>query len=187
MDHPRKMNHKQVPIDQVVSWSKNPKNVKKADFERLKFQIKRLGVYRPLVVVQEKGRYVTLGGNSRLLALKKLGIKRVDVSIVEAETDLMKIEYALSDNDQVGEIDEQKLAELLAPHIEEISLDQYKVNTQEAQDLNHVIEMFSPAGEDDQDRLDRYVKSELVECPRCGNEFIPGDKDAGYELEGPEE
>lgn len=139
------MNLKKVSIDEVISWDKNPRNITKKDFERLKKQITELGMYKPLLAVRENGKYIILGGNMRLEALKALGISEVDLTVVQAKTERDKIKYALSDNDRVGAYDEQALAELIFPHIEEISLEDYKVDLGEPwTDLKLVIERFGP-------------------------------------------
>ena len=142
------MEIKTVSIDQVSLWDKNPRNIKTADFKRLKKQITELGVYKPLIACKENGGYTVLGGNMRLRALKELGIKEVGISIVKAETEAKKIKYALSDNDRAGEYDEQQLAELVYPHIEEISLEDYKVDLGEAIDLKEAVAEFGPDGPD---------------------------------------
>ena len=80
----------------------------------------------------------------RLRALKEMGIKEVDIFIVSADTEAKKIKYALSDNDRAGEYDEQQLAELVYPHIEEINLEEYKVDLGEAATLADVIEDYGP-------------------------------------------
>jgi len=49
------VNIRRVPISEVVLWDKNPRGILKADFERLKRQIKRLGVYKPLVACEVGG------------------------------------------------------------------------------------------------------------------------------------
>ena len=171
-----KMEIKKVPISEISVWEKNPRNIKTKDFERLKRQIEELGVYKPLICVRENGRYMTLGGNMRLRALQDMGIKEVDISIVKADTEAQRIKYALSDNDRAGEYIEQDLAELVYPHIEEINLEDYKVDLGEAMDLTSVIEMFSSAGEEEQGRLDQLAEKEKVQCPECGCEFVPFQK-----------
>jgi ParB-like chromosome segregation protein Spo0J len=65
------MNLVRVPIAQVSTWDKNPRGIKTKDFDRLKKQITKLGVYKPLVAVKENGGYVVLGGNMRLKALPR--------------------------------------------------------------------------------------------------------------------
>lgn len=41
------MNILTVPISKVSPWQENPRRIKKRDFERLKKQIKALGLYKP--------------------------------------------------------------------------------------------------------------------------------------------
>jgi len=143
------MNIKKVPISEVDVWDKNPRNIKTKDFERLKRQIKELGVYKPLICVRNNGRYVTLGGNMRLRALQDMGIKEIDISIVNADAEAQRIKYALSDNDRAGEYEEQQLAELIYPYIEEINLEDFKVDLGEAVDMKSVIEEFGPSDEEE--------------------------------------
>lgn len=163
-----------VPIGQLDLWDKNPRGISKVDFARLKKQITKLGVYKPLVAYQSKDRYVVLGGNMRLRALKDMGIKEVEVSVVEAKTEARRIEIALSDNDRAGFYEEDKLAELVYPEIENLDLEDYKVDLGEAVDLKKVIEgVSSPAGGGDQEGIDKLVENESVVCPECGHEFIP--------------
>ena len=169
------MNIQKVPISEVNLWDKNPRNIKTKDFERLKKQIKDLGVYKPMIAVKENGGYTVLGGNMRLRALKELGFKDVDISVVNAKTEAQKIKFALSDNDRAGEYDEQMLAELVYPHIEEINLEDYKVDLGEAVDLQSVIEDFGPNldGEEDEkadiinvafsgEQLKDYLKKDIL-------------------------
>lgn len=138
------MNIKTVPIAQVDVWKDNPRNIKTTDFERLKRQIKELGVYKPLICVLENGSYITLGGNMRLLALRALGHKEIDISVVEAKSQAMRIKYALSDNDRAGEYDEQAVAEWVYPLIKDINLDDYKVDLGVAINLKTLLSGFGP-------------------------------------------
>ena len=59
------MNVIKVPIASVLPWDKNPRGIKTKDFDRLKKQIGKLGVYKPLICYKEDGHYVVLGGNMR--------------------------------------------------------------------------------------------------------------------------
>lgn len=133
-----------VPIASVKLWDKNPRGIKTKDFERLKKQITKLGVYKPLVCYKEDGKYVVLGGNMRIRALKDMGLKEVDISIVKPKTEAEKIEFALSDNDRAGFYEEDKLAELVYPFIKDIDLSGFKVDLGEAIDLKGVVERFGP-------------------------------------------
>lgn len=52
------MEIKRVPISSVVPWAKNPRGILEGDFARLKKQIQKLGIYKPLVTCKENGKYV---------------------------------------------------------------------------------------------------------------------------------
>jgi len=138
-----------VPIEKCKIWDKNPRGITKKDFERLKKQIQKLGVYKPLIACQENGKYIILGGNMRLRALQELGYKEVELSIIEAKSEKEKIEYSLSDNDRVGYYEEEKLAELIYPHIDELELEDFKIDIGEAISLKDVVEDFGPDIDDE--------------------------------------
>ena len=138
-----------VPIEKCELWDKNPRGITKKDFERLKKQIQKLGVYKPLIACQENGKYIILGGNMRLRALQELGYKEVELSIVEAKTEKEKIEYSLSDNDRVGYYEEEKLAELIYPHLDELELEDFKIDIGETISLKDVVEDFGPNIDDE--------------------------------------
>ncbi len=136
---------KKVPISEIDVWDKNPRNIKTEDFKRLKRQIEELGIYKPLLCFQEKGKYITLGGNMRLRALREMKFEEVDVSIVKPKSEAEKIKFALSDNDRAGQYDEDMLAELVFPHIEDIKLEDYKIDINEPWlDLKKIIERVGP-------------------------------------------
>jgi len=160
------MEIKRVPISQVEPWDKNPRNIKTKDFERLKKQILELGIYKPLICYKEGDKYITLGGNMRLLALRELGIPEVEISIVHPKSEAEKIKYNLSDNDRAGEYDDQALAELIYPHQDEIQLEDFKVDLGEAIDLKGVIEDFGPDITPKEKEVDENLETQN-ECPRC--------------------
>ena len=164
----RPLTIKRVPIAQVEPWAKNPRGIKTADFERLKKQILKLGVYKPLICYEDKGRYVVLGGNMRIRALKDLGLKEVEISVVKPTSEAQKIEFALSDNDRAGFYEEDKLAELVIPHIAELDLSDFKIDIGEPVDLKNVIEKFGPdLGEPKEQEFDENIET-TNECPKCG-------------------
>ena len=143
------MNIIKVPISKVKLWDKNPRNIKTADFERLKKQIADLGVYKPLIACPENGGYTILGGNMRLRALQDMGLKEVDISIIEPKNEAEKVKYALSDNDRVGIYMEDELAELVYPFKDEIDLSDYKIDLGEPASLEDVISDYGPDAEDE--------------------------------------
>jgi len=138
------MNIIKVPISKVKPWEDNPRNIKRQDFDRLKRQIKDLGVYKPLIAFPENGQYIVLGGNMRLEALKSMKVKQVELSIIHPKTQADKIKYALSDNDNVGIYQDDKLAELIYPEIEDINLSDYKADIDFPDDLQTILSNFIP-------------------------------------------
>jgi hypothetical protein len=143
-----------VSIDLLDVWKDNPRNIKTVDYARLKKQILRLGLYKPLVCFFEKGRYVVLGGNMRLLVLRESGIREVEVSVVDAKTKARRLEYALSDNDRAGEYIEDKLVELVFPFQKEIDLQDYKVDLLSPIGLDQLINGRQPSEDLDQELAD---------------------------------
>lgn len=146
------MEIKEVPIEEVDVWDKNPRNIRKQDFERLKRMIEKLGVYKPLICVKEKGKYITLGGNMRLRACRDLGHTTIGISIVEAKTDAEKLEFALSDNDRAGEYDDQTLAEMIYNSKDGIDTQLFKIDQHRPMSVEELLTHFGPkieAGEED--------------------------------------
>ena len=166
------MNIERVPISKVIPWEKNPRGIKAKDFDRLKKQITKLGVYKPLLAYRENGHYVVLGGNMRIRALKELGLQEVDISIIKPKSEAQKIEYALSDNDRVGYYEEEALAELVYPHIAEIDLGEFKVDLGEPIDLKQVVERYGPDIDDGADEVPEVDDTPAV--TRMGDLFTLG-------------
>lgn len=162
--------YKTVAVALIDPWEDNPRGILEEDFDRLKRQILRLGVYKPLLVYQDGDRYVALGGNMRVRAFKDLGLESVAVSIVSPRTKAEKIAYALSDNDRAGFYQDQQLAELVIPHIAELDLDGLKVDLGKPIDLKGVIESFGPPVDGPAPTEEDYDEKiePTTECPKCG-------------------
>jgi len=168
LDPKRALDIRRVPLAKVEPWDKNPRGIKTKDFDRLKKQILKLGVYKPLICYEDKGRYVVLGGNMRIRALKDLGLKEVEISVVKPKDEAQKIEYALSDNDRAGFYEEDKLAELVLPHVANLDMSDFKVDLGEPLDIKSVIERFGPDfGEPKEQEFDENIET-TNECPKCG-------------------
>lgn len=161
-----------VSIKKLTGWDKNPRGIKKDDYNRLKKQIQDLGVYKPLLVNED---YVVLGGNMRLKVLTDLGVENVWVSVVKASTPEMMTKYALSDNDEAGYYEEQALAELLMPL--EINLDDYRVNLGKPISITELLAKFGPTGGIDFDNIEstedrkKNFEKQTVTCPQCEHSF----------------
>lgn len=140
----------QRKVSDLTNWEDNPRSIVKEDFERLKKQIVKLGMYKPLLVNADN---IVLGGNMRLRALTDLGAKEVAVTVVDAQDPATMLEYALSDNDQVGVTDDLKLAELV--HLNPIDTALYKVQSNVLRPLESIVNPPDPlGGGDDVDKSD---------------------------------
>lgn len=144
---------KYVPIDKVDLWDKNPKILKKKEYERLKAQIMRLGIYKPLVGFEENGRYTVLGGNGRLLVLRELKAIEAAISLVYPKDEAEKLEYALSDNDRASEYDDQALAELVFKSKDSLDPELFRFDVGQTVSIDKLLTQFGPdpeaAQEDD--------------------------------------
>jgi len=158
-----------VPISKVVPWKKNPRTAAKEDIDRLKAQVEKLGIYKPLLVIQEGGKYVVLGGNMRLRAYRELGHREVEVSVVKAKTEADIIEISLSDNDRAGYYDPQALAELLYEHKDAISKGLFKIDLGVDESLATVLETLGrPVAQTEVYGSDRKEGAGPAICPNCG-------------------
>lgn len=153
----------QRKIAQLTNWEDNPRTITKEDFERLKKQIIKLGMYKPLLINADN---IVLGGNMRLRALTELGAKEVAVTVVDAQDPATMLEYALSDNDQAGITDDLKLAELV--HLSPIDTTLYKVQSNILRPLETIVNPPDPLGggndpdkSDLDESLDTYLNGSI--------------------------
>ena len=155
-----------VPIRDLVAWDRNPRGITKKEFARLKKQIEKLGQYKPLIVTPAKdGRCGVLGGNMRLAAYHEVGFDLIWVSVVDAPTDSMRLQYALSDNDRAGYYDKERLAEITYPIAAEFVLDDFHIDVGETIPLGEVIQEFGPDPEIESGTGGRAPDySVIVEC-----------------------
>lgn len=132
-------------ISSLHNWEHNPRTVTKEGIERLIKQIKKLGIYKPLIITEDG---TVLGGNMRLKALEQMGEKNAWVSIVKAETEEKKIEYALSDNDRVGKYEGDQLANLIG-NFPEVEWNDYAVDIKEPELVSDLMDSFKEVEEDE--------------------------------------
>lgn len=136
----------------LKNWEGNPRSIKDSEYERLQEHIRRLGVYKPLLINQNN---IVLGGNMRLNALRDLGISEVMCAIVLTDNTTQMIEYALSDNEQMGSTDEDKLAELIT--LNPIKTELFAIQTGKLKPLQNIIDSRGPGGAENQEQ----------KCHRC--------------------
>lgn len=116
-------------------WDKNPRSIKKEDFERLKKQIQELGQYKPLIITPDNE---VIGGNMRLRAYMDLGIDDVWVSVVNPKDEEEKLKYALSDNDRAGYYDDDLLANLSSEY-PDFKWENYAVDLDPPETLDNIL------------------------------------------------
>jgi DNA modification methylase len=138
------------PIEKLHEWDNNPRSITEKGFDRLKKQIYELDVYKPLLVSEDG---TVLGGNMRLKAFREYGFKNITVSVVKADTEELKIKYALSDNDQVGRTEPEQIIDLLDRN-PDINLDDYAIHLQEPETLTEFMSQFKQATEDEVPEID---------------------------------
>ena len=103
-----------VKISEVKANPKNPRIIKDGKFNKLVKSIQEFPDMlnkRPLVVFTDvDGKYIVLGGNMRLKALKELKHETVPIIIADEWTEEQKNEFLIKDNVGFGEWDWDSLA-----------------------------------------------------------------------------
>lgn len=169
----------EVPIQDIANWKDNPRSIEKEDLDRLSFQIKRLGVYKPLLVTKAlptdhvgSSEWIALGGNMRLRAFAKMGFKKVTVSVVEADTQPQRIEYSLSDNDRAGNYDQELLSKLIVPWKDQIDMGMFAVDLGAVTKLDGLIEEILAEEQPGKDDIVPEVAEEPI--ARTGDLYLLG-------------
>jgi hypothetical protein len=101
---------KKVNIKEIIPNKQNPRFISDNKFEKLVQSIKdfpEMLEKRPLVVDENM---VVLGGNMRLKALQKAGLKEITIDIAEGWTEEQKKEFIIKDNVGFGQWDWDVLA-----------------------------------------------------------------------------
>lgn len=92
---------------QIEGLPKNPRYIRDEKFEALKRSIEEdpeMLELREVMVYPYNGKYVAIGGNMRLAALRDLGYKDVLCKIIPENTDVRKLRaYTIKDNNGFGE------------------------------------------------------------------------------------
>src|SRR3990167_3647780 len=117
------MKIERVKIEQINPAAYNPRiDLKPGDpeYEKLKKSINTFGYVEPLVWNSRTGNLV--GGHQRLKILLEQGLKEVDVSVVDLDSDKEKT-LNLALNKIRGEWDEEKLGDLLKELTKDPNLD----------------------------------------------------------------
>lgn len=172
---------------QIVGLPSNPRQWTKADVERLAASIEEtpeLLDARPLIAVKQEDRYVVLGGNLRLAALKHLGRDVAPVYVLPDDTPIEKQkEIVIKDNGAFGawdfdmlanEWDDLPLTDWGVPTwdsgaVDESALDALFQETEGGNDKDSFkIQVVVPKGfEDKQEDIIAALRVTLEEWPGC--------------------
>ena len=94
---------------QIEGLPRNPRFIRDAKFDALKKSITddpEFMEVREIIVIPFEKKYVAIGGNQRLRAVRDLGWKEAPCKILPADTPAKKLRaYAVKDNNEFGEWD----------------------------------------------------------------------------------
>lgn len=111
------MKIRSIPIEQVLPYERNPRK-NEAAVEKVAESIREFGFRQPIVVDPD---FVVIAGHTRLLAAKRLELKRVPVHIAEGLSEAQIRAYRLADNRTAEEAEWDQ--ELLAIELGELGDD----------------------------------------------------------------
>jgi ParB-like chromosome segregation protein Spo0J len=162
------MQIKEIEVSKLIPYANNSRTHDDAQVAQLAASIKEFGFRNPILV---DGMGI-IAGHGRLLAARKLGLKKVPTIDCSDMTETQKKAYIIADN---------KLAlnsgwdtNLLSLELEQLDADGFNLEVLgfNADELSSFINgvNFDAATEDDQGKLDE-LEPKWVNCPHCGKEF----------------
>jgi hypothetical protein len=156
-----KIEVKKVKLTELKLNPDNPRRIGNKEMERL---VKSLQEFPDMLSIREivvDETMTVLGGNMRLLALKKSGAKECTAKIVSGLSPAQKREFIIKDNSAFGEWD----MDLLSSSWSDLPLVDWGVDLPEDW---LIAPDFAPGTEAEQGRLD---EKKPIKCPECGHEF----------------
>lgn len=152
---------KKVKLSEIKLNPDNPRRIGTVEMDRL---VKSLTDFPEMLQLREivvDETLTVLGGNMRLLALRKIGEKETTAKIVKGLSPEQKREFIIKDNGAFGSWDMDALANAWS----DLPLVEWGVDLP-GDFLNQPN--FEPGTEDEQGRLDQ---KKPITCPGCGLEF----------------
>lgn len=111
----------EVEIDQLKPYEKNTKIHSEEQVEKLCRSIEEFGFVNPVLI---DGEMNVIAGHGRLMAAKRLGMKKVPCLYVDGLSEKQRRAYIIADN-RLGEYSEWNL-ELVAEEIGDLQLEEAK-------------------------------------------------------------
>jgi len=155
------MNIKQVNISDIKPAEYNPRKMSIESMNGLEASIKKFGQQENLIVNKDM---TLISGHQRLIAMKNLGFKDVQCSIVDlGKIDEKALNLTMNNQAISGEYDKKKLEPLLIElssleEFENLKLDELALDELEDIDLTDI--------KGNQDRVTEG-NSKQVTCPQC--------------------
>lgn len=116
------LNIEKVDLNELISPDFNPRQITKAELEKLKNSINEFGYIEPIIVNRQNNHII--GGNQRARALKELGETKIDVIYVDMKDSEQEKMLSIALNKIGGEWDEDKLSEIFKElKVEGVDLD----------------------------------------------------------------
>jgi ParB-like chromosome segregation protein Spo0J len=147
---------KTVKLSQIQLNADNPRRISTRDMERL---VKSLNDFPEMLKLREivvDESMMVLGGNMRLLALRKIGAKECTAKIVSGLTEAQKREFVVKDNGSWGEWD----MDLLSASWSDLPLTDWGVDLPE--------DWLSPVPDENKAIDEAGMADTKNECPECG-------------------
>lgn len=157
-------------IDSLIPFSNNARTHSDDQVAQIAASIKQYGFRNPILIDENNG---VLAGHGRLLASRKLGLKKVPCVVSEGMSEAQKRAYILADNKIAANSgwDIQMLQgelEFLKETDSNFDFDSIGFNDKELEEIT----MGGMIEDGDSDDFESVEESELKhKCPRCGFEF----------------
>lgn len=145
-------------IGQVEGLPRNPRLWTRTDLDKLKRSIEEtpeLLEARGLIVYPHEGKYVAIGGNMRLAALREMEYEEAPCIILPVNTAIRKLkEIAAKDNGSFGQND----WDALANEWSDLPLSEWGISAWDTERDEHTEEESATAEEDDFDEEKDCIK-----------------------------
>ena len=150
---------KTVKLKEIKLNPDNPRRISTVDMDRL---VKSLQDFPDMLAIREivvDETMTVLGGNMRLLALRKIGAKEATAKIVSGLTAEQKREFIIKDNTNFGDFNLDDLANSWA----DLPLADFGIDLPE--------DWLKPIPDDGEAGDPEPEKPNIILCPKCGHEF----------------
>jgi ParB-like chromosome segregation protein Spo0J len=154
-----------VNINELKEFQENPRKITKKALSSLKKSLKEFKDFQ-ILVIDENNRVIS--GNQRFLAMKEIGIEKVDCKRLIGYTESELKTISIRANNHSGEFDYDLLSELMKD-VEDLELTGFSEIELDKLNVEYNTD-FQPVDAGVQPHLDEKAK---VKCPECGHEFTP--------------